>query len=69
MSDRDAARKLREVLLGDLEDLVVAAITASGRVDRVDVVGSEGTIQISGRELRSFLGLRSHWFTIRREEP
>ena len=66
--DRTARRKLRDVLLGDLEDLVVAATTPSGRVDRVDVVGSEGTIQISGRELRSLLGLRSHWFTIRRED-
>ena len=56
-------------MLGDLEDVVIAAITASGRADRVDVIGSEGTIQISGRELRTLLGLRSHWFTIRREAP
>jgi stage II sporulation protein D len=69
VADRDAARRLREVLLGDLQDIVVAASSASGRAERVDVVGSEGTIQISGRELRSLLGLRSHWFTIRREEP
>jgi stage II sporulation protein D (peptidoglycan lytic transglycosylase) len=56
------------VLLGDLEDIMVAATTPSGRVDRVDIVGSEGTIQISGRELRSLLGLRSHWFAIRHED-
>jgi stage II sporulation protein D len=69
LTDRQAQRKLREVLLGDLEDIVVAAATPSGRVDRVDVVGSEGTIQVSGRELRRLLELRSHWFTVRREEP
>jgi stage II sporulation protein D len=68
VKDRDARRKLRDVLLGKLEDIVVAATTPSGRVDRVDVVGSEGTIQISGRELRTLLGLRSHWFTIRHED-
>jgi stage II sporulation protein D len=68
IADRDAERKLREVLLGELEDIVVAAATPSGRADRVDIVGSEGTIQISGRELRSLLGLRSHWFAIRRED-
>jgi stage II sporulation protein D len=68
VGDREAARKLREVRLGDLEDIVVAASTASGRADRVDVVGAEGTIQISGRELRTLLGLRSHWFTVRRDE-
>jgi stage II sporulation protein D len=68
--DRDARRKLRkgDVLLGELEDIVIAATTPSGRADRVDVVGSEGTIQISGRELRTLLGLRSHWFTIRHDE-
>ena len=55
------------MLLGDLEDVRVAGRSATGRAEAVDVVGSEGTIQVSGREIRFLLELRSHWLTIRRE--
>ncbi len=67
LTDRDMERKLREVVLGDLQDVKVASTGETGRAATVDVIGDEGTIQISGQELRRFLGLRSHWFTIRRE--
>ena len=67
LSDRDAQRKLTEVRLGRLRDVRVASRSATGRAETVDVVGAEGTIQVSGREVRRLLGLRSHWFTIRRE--
>jgi stage II sporulation protein D len=67
LTDRDMERKLREVVLGELEDVKVASTGETGRAATVDVVGDEGTIQISGVELRRMLGLRSHWFTIRRE--
>jgi stage II sporulation protein D len=67
LTDRDMERKLKEVRLGALEDVEVTATGETGRVSEVDVVGEEGTIGISGQELRRLLGLRSHWFTIRRE--
>jgi len=67
LTDREMARKLREVRLGDLQDVKVSETTATGRAATVDVVAEEGTAQISGLELRRLLDLRSHWFTIRRE--
>ena len=66
-TDRDMERKLKEVRLGALEDVKVTAIGETGRVSEVAVVGDEGTIGISGQELRRLLELRSHWFTVRRE--
>ena len=67
LSDRETSRELSEVRLGRLEDVRVSERSATGRAERVEVVGSRGTIEISGRELRTMLGLRSHWFTIRHE--
>jgi stage II sporulation protein D len=67
LTDRDMERKLKEVRLGALEDVKVTATGETGRVSEVAVVGDEGTIGISGQELRRLLELRSHWFTIRRE--
>ena len=69
LTDRDMERKLREVVLGDLQDVKVASTGETGRAATVDVVGDEGTIQISGQELRRLLELRSHWFTIRARAP
>jgi SpoIID/LytB domain protein len=67
LTDRDMARKLRDVRLGDLQDVKVSETTETGRAATVDVVGEEGTAQISGLEVRRLLDLRSHWFAIRRE--
>jgi stage II sporulation protein D len=67
LTDRQMARKLRKVRLGDLQDVKVSATTDTGRVATVDVVGEEGAAQISGLELRRLLDLRSHWFAIRRD--
>ena len=67
LTDRDMQRKLREVVLGELQDVKVASTGETGRAARVDVIGDEGTIQISGQELRRMLELRSHWYTVRRE--
>jgi peptidoglycan hydrolase-like amidase len=61
------AKALREVRLGELQDVKVTATTPTGRVATADVVGDEGTATVSGLELRSLLDLRSHWFAIRRE--
>jgi len=66
LSDREAERALRDVAAGELEDVRVASTTPTGRAATVEVVGSEGTVTISGIALRAELGLRSHWFSIRR---
>ena len=66
LTDRQAQSALGDVALGELEDVRVTATTPTGRVATVDVVGSKGTVTISGIALRAELGLRSHWFSIRR---
>src|SRR3954470_18185778 len=63
-TDKDAQKKLEEVLEGDLDDLTVSATTPTGRVATVDVAGSDATTQASGLTIRRLLGLRSTWFTI-----
>jgi stage II sporulation protein D len=65
LSDDAAAKALKDVRLGDLEDVTVAATTPTGRVAALDVVGQEGTAEISGGQARALLELRSTWFTIR----
>jgi len=67
LTDRQMERKLEEVRLGALEDVKVTATGETGRVSEVDVIGERGTIGITGLELRRLLGLRSHWFAIRRD--
>src|SRR4051794_35894535 len=57
---------LRELRLGDVLDVRVTQTTPTGRVATADIVGVDGTTQVSGLELRRLVGLRSHWFTIRR---
>ena len=66
LTDAKAAQMLRSVRLGDLEDLRVSATTPTGRVATVEVVGAEGTVPVSGLEMRRLLELRSTWFTVRR---
>src|SRR5215207_2308438 len=68
LTDRDMERKLREVVLGELQDVKVASTGETGRAATADVVGEEGTATVSGLELRRLLELRSHWFSIRRAE-
>jgi len=67
LTDREMERKLKEVRLGGLEDVKVTATGETGRASEVDVVGEQGTVGISGAELRRLLELRSHWFTVRRD--
>ncbi|MFD1812096.1 SpoIID/LytB domain-containing protein [Rhodococcus gannanensis] len=38
--------------------------TDGGRVTTLEVVGSDGTARVSGKEARSKLGLKSDWFTV-----
>ena len=66
LTDEEMSEALREVRLGDLQDVKVTATGETGRVASADVVGEEGTTPVSGLELRRLLELRSHWFAIRR---
>jgi stage II sporulation protein D len=65
LTDREAAKMLEDVRQGDLEDLQVTSTTPTGRVATLDVVGADGTTEISGGDARSILELRSTWFTVR----
>jgi stage II sporulation protein D len=58
---REAERKLRDVLSGDLEGLAVLTRTPSGRAATVEVQGSEGNQTVSAATIRTALGLRSTW--------
>jgi stage II sporulation protein D len=58
---REAERKLRDVLSGDLEGLAVLTRTPSGRAATVEVRGSEGNQTVSAATIRTALGLRSTW--------
>jgi stage II sporulation protein D len=69
LSDDEAERRLRPVLMGDLVDFVVVARTASGRAASVRITGTLGSRDVPGTTARALLGLRSTWFTVVREPP
>ena len=58
---------------GTLKRVVVGDRTGQGawggRVLAMTLVGSRGTVKLSGDEMRSALGLRSNWFTFTVKEP
>jgi stage II sporulation protein D len=58
-----ATRKLRPVLLGDLQGLAVTSRSASGRAATVQVRGSAGNQTVSAGRIQGLLGLRSTWIT------
>jgi stage II sporulation protein D len=66
LTDAEAARRLGDVVIGDLVDITVATRTATGRAATVRVTGSLGTSEVPGLVARSLLGLRSPWFTVTR---
>jgi stage II sporulation protein D len=68
LTDKAAAKALKDVRLGDHSDLVVSSTTPTGRVATLDVVGSDGTATISGDDARGLLSLRSTWFTVRHDQ-
>jgi stage II sporulation protein D len=53
--------------IGEIRDLRPAKQGASGRVVRMEVIGSRGSIVLNGYRVRSALGLRDTLFTISRE--
>ena len=68
LTERKAAKMLKSVREGDLEDLEVTSTTPTGRVATLDVVGADGTSEITGGQARALLELRSTWFTVRHVE-
>jgi stage II sporulation protein D len=65
LTERRVGRALREFVPGSFRGLAVATRTASGRAATVDIEGSRGTNTIPAATIRTRLGLRSTWFTIR----
>jgi SpoIID/LytB domain protein len=63
LSTADAQKRLHELLLGTLQDVVVTARNSSGRAATVEIRGSGGTVTASGSQMRSALGLKSTMFT------
>jgi len=61
MTLREAARKLKGLLRGTLESIVVTQRGISPRILAANVVGSQGTTPVSGLTLESALGLHSTW--------
>ena len=68
LTDRDMERKLREVVLGDLQDVKVASTGETGRVaDGGRHRRARARSRSRARSCAGCSSLRSHWFTIRRE--
>jgi stage II sporulation protein D len=65
LTTAEAERRLGALLMGQLEGIAVTARNSSGRAATVEIRGSEGVTQASGVQIRSALGLRSTWFTLR----
>ncbi len=66
MTVHQAARRLRGLLRGTLESIVVTQRGISPRILTANVVGSQGTTTVSGLTLAAALGLHSTWacFTV-----
>jgi stage II sporulation protein D len=68
LSPSDVARSLaRYGTVGRVRDIVPRRLGVSGRVVEVDVVGSEGHLDLKGLQVRWGLGLRENLFVIDRE--
>jgi stage II sporulation protein D len=61
----DAERRLGALLHGALQGIAVTARNSSGRAALVEIRGSGGVTQATGVQIRTALGLRSTWFTLR----
>jgi stage II sporulation protein D len=64
LSDRTLRRDLRDLRVGRVRRVRVAAHTASGRAALVQVEGSRGDTEVSAARLQALLGLRSTWFRV-----
>ena len=68
MTQAALAEKLRPLAgnLGEIKDLQPAKLGESGRVVRIRVLGSRGTKELNGYQVRNALGLRDTLFAISR---
>ena len=55
--------------VGEVLDLVPTQYTDAGRVLELKIIGSNGEKTISKSSVRSYLGLKSQWYTINSEAP
>lgn len=68
LTPSDVARSLaRYGSVGRVRDIVPKRVGVSGRVVELDVVGSEGELELKGLQVRWGLGLRENLFVIDRE--
>jgi stage II sporulation protein D len=65
LTERQVRRALSGLVSGRFRGLSVASRTASDRAATVDIEGSSGTNTVPAATIRTRLGLRSTWFTIR----
>jgi stage II sporulation protein D len=63
LSTAEAQKRLHDLLLGTLQDVVVTARNSSARAATVEIRGSAGTVTASGSQVQSALGLKSTLFT------
>ena len=55
--------------VGDIIDLVPTEFTDAGRVLKLKIVGTDGEETITKSNVRSYLGLKSQWYTINDDAP
>ncbi len=68
LTPADVARTLaRYGVVGRVKDIVPKRLGVSGRVVDLDVVGSEGELELKGLRVRLGLGLRENLFVVARE--
>jgi stage II sporulation protein D len=65
LTEQQVRRALSGLVSGRYRALSVASRTASGRAATVDIEGSSGTNTVPAATIRTRLGLRSTWFSIR----
>jgi stage II sporulation protein D len=65
-STRGITAKLRGLVTGRFKGIKVLQRGVSPRIVRAQVVGSRGSVNVTGPQLRSRLGLRDTWFYLRR---
>ncbi len=65
LTERQVRRALSGLVSGTFRGLSVATRTASDRAATVDIEGTAGTNTVPAATIRTRLGLRSTWFTIR----
>ena len=71
MSSQEVKSSLAKygVNVGEVLDLVPTQFTDAGRVLELKIIGSNGEKVISKSNVRSYLGLKSQWYTINSEAP